>query len=106
MRTMPHWVRHGAHRMLAGAGCVVVICLMAAPVQADGWHHRHRGDELRPGNLLVSTSDYVPADITAGVTPLPPGCATAPIGSCGTAVADGNDFPSVLTTTASMGSLA
>jgi hypothetical protein len=47
------------------------------------------------GNLLVSTSDYVPADITAAVTQLPPGCATAPIGSCGTAVADGNDFPSV-----------
>jgi hypothetical protein len=68
---------------------------MASPAQADGWHHGHRGDELRPGDLLVSTSDYVPADITAGITQLPPGCATAPIGSCATAVANGNDFPSV-----------
>jgi hypothetical protein len=95
MGTMARWARHGAHRLLAGAGFVVAICLMASPAQADGWHHGHRGDELKPGNLLVSTSDYVPADITAGVTQLPPGCATAPIGSCGPAVADGNDFPSV-----------
>jgi hypothetical protein len=95
MGTMPHWARRGAYRLLAGAGSVVAICLMASPAQADGWHHGHRGGELKPGNLLVSTSHYVPADITAGVTQLPPGCATAPIGSCGTAVAAGNDFPSV-----------
>ena len=95
MGTMRHQARHGACRLLAGVGSVLAICLMASPAQADGWHHGHRGDELKPGNLLVSTSDYVPADMTAGVTQLPPGCATAPIGSCGTAVANGNDFPSV-----------
>jgi hypothetical protein len=95
MATLAHRARHGAYRLLAGVGSVLAICLMASPAQADGWHHGHRGDELRPGDLLVSTSDYVPADITAGVTQLPPGCATAPIGSCGTAVANGNDFPSV-----------
>ncbi len=95
MVRMPHRARHGAFRLLAGAGSVLAICLMASSAQADGWHDGNRGGELRPGALLVSASDYVPADITAGGTQLPPGCATAPIGSCGTAVANGNDFPSV-----------
>ena len=95
MGTMRHRARHGAYRLLAGVGSVLAICLMASPAPADAWHHGDRGDELRPGDLLVSTGDYVPADMTAGVKQLPPGCATAPIGSCGTAVANGNDFPSV-----------
>jgi len=86
-------------RVLVGLGCTLAMAAgaqTAAAAGADGWwHHGHRGSELRPGDLLLATSDYVPADITAGVTQLPPGCATAPTGSCGTAVANGNDFPSV-----------
>ncbi len=66
--------------------------LIAAPAQANDWHHHA---PLLPGNLLVSESTYASAPITAGVTQLPPGCATAPIGSCATAVADGNSFPFV-----------
>lgn len=73
---------------------MLITCVGAATAQADGWHGGHRA-ELRPGNLLVSTTNYVPADITAGATQLPPGCATAPTGSCGTAVSPGDDFPSV-----------
>ena len=46
--------------------------LIAAPAQADPGHQ----GLLRPGNLLVSTSVYSPADITQGVTQLPPGCTT------------------------------
>ena len=85
-----------ACRLVAGLGCALAMCIGASTAQADSWgYHGHRGAELSPGNLLVSTSDYVPAEITAGVTQLPPGCATAPTGSCGTAVVDGNDFPSV-----------
>ncbi|MBV9604042.1 MAG: hypothetical protein JO027_02980 [Solirubrobacterales bacterium] len=76
-------------------GCALVVCAWASAAQADAWHHGHRGAELRPGDLLVSTSDYVPADVTAGVTQLPPGCATAPTGSCATAVVSGDDFPAV-----------
>ena len=44
-----------------------------------------RGAQLRPGNLLVSGSDYRGADITPGQTVLPPGCTTG----CVTATADG-----------------
>ena len=95
MSRTPHGARHArgcAHRLLAGMGCALAICVAAAPAQADGWHQGHRGPQLTPGNLLVSTSDYVPAPITAGVTHLPPGCVTV---SCGTAVANGDDFPFV-----------
>jgi hypothetical protein len=98
MSSTPHGARHArrrAHRVLAGVGCALAMCVAAGAAQAEGWHHGHRGAELFPGNLLVSTSDYAPAAITAGVTQLPPGCATAPTGSCGTAVANGDDFPSV-----------
>ncbi len=99
MSRTPHGARQAprrAHRLLAGAGCVLAMCVAAAPAQADWWHHGHRGAELIPGDLLVSTSDYVPGDITAGVTPLPPQCGTTPIAApCATAVADGDDFPSV-----------
>lgn len=45
---------------------------------------------LVPGNLLVSTSTYQTANITAGTTQLPPGCTTG----CVTAVASGT-YPQV-----------
>jgi hypothetical protein len=61
------------------------MCVGASAAQADGWHHGHRGDELIPGSLLLSTSEYAPADITPGVTELPPGCTSA----CTPAIADG-----------------
>jgi hypothetical protein len=79
MSSTPDRARHArgrAQRLLAGLGCALAMCVTAAPAQADGWHHGHRGPELTPGNLLVSTSDYVPAPITAGVTQLPPECGT------------------------------
>jgi hypothetical protein len=72
------------------------MCVTAAPAQATWSHHGHRGAALIPGDLLVSTSDYAPADITAGVTQLPPECGTSTAASpCATAVASGDDFPSV-----------
>ena len=99
MSSTPQGARHArrrAHRVLAGVGCALAMCVAAAPAQADGWHHDHRGPELIPGNLLVSTSDYAPADITAGVTQLPPECGTtAAAAPCATAVANGDDFPFV-----------
>ena len=99
MSTKPHGaqpMRGRAHRLLAGVGCTVLMCAGASTAQADGWHHGHHGSELDPGNLLLSTSDYTPADITAGRhRSLPPGCATAPTGTCGTAVADGTTSRSV-----------
>ena len=88
--------RRRAHRLLAGAGCALAMCVVAAPAQADWWHHGHEGAELIPGNLLVSTSDYAAAPITAGVTQLPPQCGpTPPPAPCATAVANGDDFPFV-----------
>ncbi len=89
--------RTRSRRALAGIGCALAMCVVATSAQADSWHHGegHHGAPLIPGNLLLSTTDYAPGDITAGVTQLPPGCATAPTGSCGTAVANGDDFPSV-----------
>jgi hypothetical protein len=80
--------RRRAHRVLVGAGCALAMCVAAASAQADGWHHGRRGPELAPGALLLSTSDYVPADITAGVTELPPGCGSA-ADPCTAAIADG-----------------
>jgi hypothetical protein len=64
--------------------------LITAPAQADPGHWGHH-DALEPGNLLVSTSVYSPADIQPGITELPPGCTGA---GCMTAVADGS-FPYV-----------
>ncbi|HTP23232.1 MAG TPA: hypothetical protein VMJ65_26730 [Solirubrobacteraceae bacterium] len=90
MSNTPHRVRQLTrgckHRLLAGAGCALVLCVAAAPAQADWWHGGHRGPELLPGTLLLSTSDYVPADITQGVTELPPGCTGT---ACTPANADG-----------------
>ena len=75
--------------LLAGVGCMLGLCLAAPPAMADGWGHSHDGAPPIPGNLLLATSEYATPDIQAGVTQLPPGCATAPAGSCGTAVQDG-----------------
>ncbi len=80
--------RGRAHRLLVGAGCALAMCVAAAPAQANEWHHGHRGPELIPGNLLLSTSDYVPANITPGVTELPPGCGSA-ASPCAPAIANG-----------------
>jgi hypothetical protein len=62
------------------------MCVGASAAQADSWHHGRFGDALIPGNLLLSTSEYTPADITAGVTQLPPGCSGT---GCTTAIAGG-----------------
>src|SRR5277367_4589147 len=89
MSSTPHRGRHArrrARRLLAGAGCALAMCATAAPALADGWHDGHRGDDLTRGALLLSTSEYVPADITAGVTELPPGCTGS---ACTPANADG-----------------
>jgi hypothetical protein len=70
-------------RIARGLGLILGLgALMTAPAQA---HDRH-GRLLIPGNLLVSESTYAPADITPGVTELPPGCAGS---ACTPAVADG-----------------
>lgn len=66
-----------ARRLRAGAGCALAMSVAAVPAQARSWHHGHHGSELIPGALLFSTSEYVPADITPGVTELPPGCGAA-----------------------------
>lgn len=57
--------------------------LVAAPAQAQDWHGQ---SPLMRGNLLVSESTYAPAEITPGVTQLPPGCTGS---ACVPAVADG-----------------
>jgi hypothetical protein len=55
---------------------------LAAAAPATALAH---SDHLRPGNLLVSTSQYREADIQPGITVLPPGCTSG----CVTAAADG-----------------
>jgi hypothetical protein len=73
-------------------GATALVCALSLAVPAgaladNGGDGRHQGgDELRPGNLLVSGSVYREADIQPGVTQLPPGCTA---GNCGTANADG-----------------
>jgi hypothetical protein len=96
MSTTSHRARGRALLVLTAVACAIVTCVGASAAQADSWHHGHRGAVLVPGNLLVSTTDYAPGDITAGVTQLPPQCGpTPPPAPCATAVADGNEFPSV-----------
>jgi hypothetical protein len=81
--------RRRSRRALAGIGCALAMCAAAAPAQADGgWHHGDRGSRVIPGSLLLSTSEYVPANITPGVTPLPAGCGAAG-DPCTPAIADG-----------------
>jgi hypothetical protein len=97
MSRAPHgaWTaRRRAYRWVAGMGCALVMGAGASAAQAAGWHdgNGHHGTPIIPGNLLLATSEYVTPDIQSGVTQLPPGCQTAPTGSCASAVADG-EYP-------------
>ncbi len=67
-----------------------------APAQAASWSNK----PLVPGDLLVSTSTYKPANIQPGVTLLPPGCTG---GNCMPAVENGA-FPYVFNNDAADGS--
>ena len=87
--------RRRASRIAAGLGCMLTMGAGTVAAQADEWHHGHDRARVVPGNLLLATSDYVPADITAGVTQLPPECNIATPPDCAPAVANGDDFPSV-----------
>jgi hypothetical protein len=71
-------------RHLAVAAALACALGVAAPAAALA--HDGGGEQLRPGNLLVSGSTYREADIQPGVTQLPPGCSAA---NCVTATSDG-----------------
>ena len=76
--------RGGARRWTtaaAVAGATVALGLSGTAQAAD----HHGRDRLSPDNLVVSTSVYHHADITSGVTVLPPGCTS----DCAIATADG-----------------
>ncbi|HTU86000.1 MAG TPA: hypothetical protein VMF57_10530 [Solirubrobacteraceae bacterium] len=81
-------VAHG-RTLLAGAGCALAFCFAASPAMADQWGRGDHATPLIPGNLLLATSEYVPADIQAGVTQLPPECSIATPPDCATAIANG-----------------
>jgi len=93
MPSTPHGargvVRGRAGRLAAGLGCALLMCAGASTAQADSWDHGHDGAKLIPGNLLLSASVYTPADITPGVTVLPPGCTDTSTSLCPRAIADG-----------------
>ena len=99
MSSLPERVRHALIKrggpLLAGAGCILALGVAASPAAArpwggaGQWGHGHRAAPLIPGNLLLATSDYAPADIQAGVTQLPPECNIATPPDCATAVAGG-----------------
>ncbi len=82
--------RHITVAARAVATALAVTAAVAAPAQAhqgrDSWGSGGHHEFLAPGNLLLSSSFYTPADIQAGVTQLPPGCSA---GNCVTATADG-----------------
>jgi hypothetical protein len=80
-------VRHGvfAAVAMASAACALAPAALAHGGSRHG--HHPRPARLVPGNLLISRSVFTPADITAGVTQLPPGCTGS---NCATAIADGN----------------
>jgi hypothetical protein len=99
---LPERVRHALimrRPLLAGAGCALALCLAASPAMAEQWGagqrgagqwgHGHHAAPLIPGNLLLATSEYAPANIQTGVTQLPPECNIATPPDCATAVADG-----------------
>jgi predicted lipoprotein with Yx(FWY)xxD motif len=91
-----------AASVAAVAGSISIFAIPAAAEAAPGFG----GDALTPGNLLVTTGVFTTnADITAGVTQLPPNCATANPAyvSCETAVAPGT-YPIVFNNDASDGS--
>ena len=75
--------------LLLGAVAAAIAGLTATAGSSSGGGH---DDHLVPGNLLVSRSVYDgnPANVTAGVTVLPPGCTTG----CALANADGS-YPTV-----------
>jgi hypothetical protein len=87
---LPERVRHAliehGRPLLAGAGCTLAFCFAASPAMADQWGQGRQAAPLIPGNLLLSTSEYAPADIQPGVTELPPGCTGS---NCAPAIADG-----------------
>jgi hypothetical protein len=84
------------HGFLATVGCALALGGLASAAEAHGWSghrggaDRWRGDrggaQLVPGNLLLNTSVYSPADIEPGVTELPPGGTGS---ACAPAIADG-----------------
>ncbi len=89
---------------LLGAGVYAGVGLVAS-AQADGGRGGDPG--LRPGNLLVFTSTYQPANLTPGSTVLPPGCTAASAAAsgtpCSTAGYDGS-FPQAFNNDADDGS--
>ena len=68
--------------LTAVTGSVLVLGALAPGASADG---HGAGDRPGGASLLISGSRYTPADITPGVTQLPPGCTTG----CATATSDG-----------------
>ena len=89
---------------LLGGGVYAGVGLSAS-AQADGGFGG--GPGLQPGNLLVFTSTYQTANLTAGSTVLPPGCTAASAAAsgtpCGTAGFDGT-YPQVFNNDAVDGS--
>jgi hypothetical protein len=78
---------------VAAVALVAPVSLTVAPVRA------HATGVITPGDLLVSTSQWVPSDapaITSGSTQLPPNCggSTYPDATCVTANANGT-YPQV-----------
>ena len=84
--------RRRAHRLLAGAGLRAGdVRRGCTALKRTEWHHGHRGAELIPGNLLLSTSDYVPGGHHRRASPqLPPGAGPRRAAPCATAIADGD----------------
>jgi hypothetical protein len=89
---------------LLGGGVYAGVALTASAQADGGWGG---GPGLRPGNLLLFTSTYQTANITAGSTVLPPGCTAASAAAsgtpCGTAGYDGT-YPQVFNNDADDGS--
>jgi hypothetical protein len=75
-----HWALVVALPLLFG-GVYAGIGLSASAQAHGGWDS---GPGLRPGNLLVFTSTYQPANVTPGSTVLPPGCTSASATAAGT----------------------
>jgi hypothetical protein len=97
----------GRWRIALPVATVAVVGALAAAVPASGAvAHRgfghHQQPWFRPGNLVVSGSDYAGMAnlFTPGVTELPPGCTGS---NCAPAVADGT-YPYVFNNDASDGS--
>jgi hypothetical protein len=74
--------RRNGGRLAALVGSGLLACGLSASASADtvGLHG------FEPNHVLISGSDYVPADIQPGVTVLPPGCTSG----CALANSDGS----------------